>query len=185
MYEFVNKYGVPDNTCMNYEGKDSNKTCDPFDVCRDCAGPATQINETDFSKCWPISNPKKYFVKEYGHVSGVFNMKAEIYARGPISCGIMSTNEFSNYKGGVFWQFSSYPTANHEVSIVGWGVTDNGSEYWIGRNSWGTYWGEKGFFRISMHTYNLGVNNDCTWGVPVIDKQEQEEFEAMLEDKKS
>lgn len=37
-------------------------------------------------------------------------------------------------------------------------------EYWIGRNSWGTYWGESGFFRIRMHNHNLGIEKDCSWG---------------------
>ena len=184
VYEYINKFGVPDSTCMVYEGKDSNKTCDPFDVCRDWTGPAKQLNETNFDNCWTIEKPKKYFVKEYGYVSGINNMKAEIYARGPISCGIMSTGKFSNYERGIFSEFSFWATPNHEVSIVGWGVSDDGTEYWIGRNNWGTYWGEKGFFKIRMNYFNLGINNDCTWGVPVTDEQEQKEYELRLEEEK-
>ena len=34
------------------------------------------------------------------------------------------------------------------------------------RNSWGTYWGEEGFFRLSMHKDNLGVEDRCFWAVP-------------------
>jgi cathepsin X len=29
-------------------------------------------------------------------------MKSEIYARGPISCGIFVTNEFEDYEGGIY-----------------------------------------------------------------------------------
>lgn len=52
-------------------------------------------------------------------------------------------DSFFNYQGGVHSETYDYPWPNHIVSIVGWGVDDNGVEYWIGRNSWGTYWGNK------------------------------------------
>ena len=41
---------------------------------------------------------------------------------------------------------------DHEVDIVGYG-TDSGIDYWIVRNSWGAFWGESGYFRITR-----GVN---------------------------
>lgn len=31
------------------------------------------------------------------------------------------------------------------------------------------YWGENGWFRIKMHHNNLGIEQDCDWGVPIPD----------------
>jgi hypothetical protein len=45
-------------------------------------------------------------------------------------------------------------------------ILQNGTDYWIGRNSWGTYWGEHGFFRIvrgGKYQPRRGF-----WAVPVV-----------------
>lgn len=75
------------------------------------------------------------------------------------------TPEFRNYTGGIFVDKNNKTDLNHAISIVGWGV-ENGVKYWIGRNSWGTYWGEKGLFRIIKGVNNLGIELDCAWAVP-------------------
>ena len=54
--------------------------------------------------------------------------------------------------------------------MIGYGVTDSGEEYWIGRNSWGTYWGDYGFFYMAMHKDNLGIERNCVAGTVTYDK---------------
>jgi cathepsin X len=112
---------------------------------------------------------KKHYVTHYYGVAGVDQMKAELFKNGPISCGIQATNNFEQtYKGGIYKEYIANPQLNHEIAVVGWGVdATTGEEYWVGRNSWGTYWGEYGFFRVQIGTQNnLGIETDCTAGIP-------------------
>ena len=44
-------------------------------------------------------------------------MKAEIYARGPIGCGIDATSKLEKYTGGIFSEAKLFPMINHEVTM--------------------------------------------------------------------
>ena len=97
---------------------------------------------------------------------GVENMKKEIWKRGPIGCGVDATEKFDKYMGGVFRQKLKHPGINHEISVVGWGRDqETGEEYWVGRNSWGTYW--VGFYLSDFHeTNHKNIDTVCKYSAP-------------------
>jgi len=47
-------------------------------------------------------------------------------------------------------------TLNHEVTVVGYGV-ENGMDYWLVKNSWDTWFGEEGYFKIKRGTGHCGI----------------------------
>lgn len=89
-------------------------------------------------------------------------MAKEIYARGPIACGI-DASQILTYTGGIASQPSD--SIDHVISVVGWG-TEGSKEYWIVRNSWGEYWGEMGYVRVEKGKNALALESGCTWAVP-------------------
>ena len=56
-----------------------------------------------------------------------------------MACGMCVTAEFEAYSGGIFNDTTGCTEEDHDISIAGFGEED-GVKYWIGRNSWGTYW---------------------------------------------
>lgn len=73
-----------------------------------------------------------YGADEFGTVTGVDEMKAEIYARGPIACSLNSeANAFNYYQGGVIKCDSKVdmacksPLTDHVIVIAGWGVEES------------------------------------------------------------
>ena len=163
VYDFAHDHGIPENGCQLYTAQDPNpeaKVCEDISVCMNCTG----FDENNH--CWAQKTYTMWYAKEHGTVSGADDMKKEIFARGPIACSMHVSGKFEDYSGGVYSEFMFLPMPNHGVLVVGWGKSDADGEFWIVRNSWGTSWGESGYFRIRMNTHNLGIENDCYWVVP-------------------
>jgi len=72
----------------------------------------------------------------------------EALSRGPVSIAIEAdTKAFQLYKSGVLTGDACGTNLDHGVLIAGYGIED-GTEYWLVKNSWGTTWGDAGYIKI-------------------------------------
>ena len=104
-------------------------------------------------------------ISRYEYVGGYYgachetSMLAELQ-KGPIIVAFNSPGSLYMYKTGIFTHsmapdvtaidvtpISRWEKTNHAVLLVGYGVED-GVKYWKLRNSWGTRFGEDGYFRM-------------------------------------
>lgn len=87
-----------------------------------------------------------------------------LIANGPLSV-LMDASTLSFYHKGIYNPSVCNPTTlNHAVLLVGFGE-DNGIDYWIVKNSWGTKWGEDGYFRIARGVNKCGIATGVTTAI--------------------
>jgi cathepsin F len=90
-------------------------------------------------------------------------IKAFVAANGPVSIGI-NAGPMQFYRSGIAKAsklFCNPSKLDHGVAIVGYGV-ENGVKFWKIKNSWGTSWGEKGYYRIVRGEGACGLNTMVT-----------------------
>lgn len=116
--------------------------------------------------CKSVSN--KYTIKSFSRVTDgdEENLKELLYKYGPIAMGMdASTISFQLYKKGAIFSDSNCKklVLNHCVTLVGYGSNADG-DYWIVRNSWGTSWGDDGYFLLARGKNNMcGVGRDSNY----------------------
>ena len=79
-------------------------------------------------------------------VEGEQAMINQVLAGRTLSVAV-DANQWGPYKSGVFSGCSVNYQVNHAVNIVGVNVPGG---YWIVRNSWGSWWGDNGYIKISL-----------------------------------
>ena len=102
-------------------------------------------------------------------------MKAEILRRGPIVCSMQTEDDIPDhssgpwhcYEGGVYRPGGVFNETNHVVNLLGWGTDAAGVDFWVGRHSGGTVFGEEGFFRIERGVNALNIESHCGWATLV------------------
>jgi hypothetical protein len=124
---------------------------------------------------WPMEDFRqmvKYHILDFGPVIGGY-----IVLKNFLSGAFTQSNQgvyfdradYNNMAPGKPLYFSdtvsdyNNSAGLHAVSIVGWGVAKNVQydndkfgdvPFWYCRNSWGTGWGDSGFFKIAMYPFN-------------------------------
>ena len=166
IHQYLMKNDVPDETCMPYQAR--NMECNAMDQCRNCLSGHEP-------SCWSIDTWTGYGVSSYGNLSGEVAMMKEIYARGPITCSFATDAEFMMNMSrvlleheGVYSTKKNYTEdqVDHNMEVTGWGVTASGTKYWVVRNSWGTYFGSNGWFKLKRGENQLMSESDCDWAIP-------------------
>jgi C1A family cysteine protease len=136
-------YLMENGTCsgMTYPYTAVKGTCQTYAV-------AARINS------WQWINPT-------GKPSSFYNdlIKSWIFTyQRPVSCRMEVYRSLFNYEKGIYSHLrrERRSQGGHFVLIVGWG-NSNGVDYWIIKNSWGTSWGQDGYFFIKMSDSYIGT----------------------------
>jgi len=169
VYDFAQSTGIPQDACQNYVAKGSGQECTAMHTCENCP-PGESCSAVEEGKFLKIK------VSEHASITGEEKMAAEIYERGPIACCIdagpimqWGYNVWNTPKAKSVFSGSPGGSCDHEISVVGFGEEDNGQKYWVVRNSWGTYWGDNGFFKVERGSNQIGIETQgCDWAVPII-----------------
>ncbi|XP_031131291.1 ervatamin-B-like [Ipomoea triloba] len=88
-------------------------------------------------------------------------------ANQPVSVGITLDGQlFQSYSSntGIFAGYNDSGDCgsgqSHAVTIIGYGTSDDGRDYWLVKNSWGTDWGENGYMKMAR-----GISADGVCGI--------------------
>merc|ERR1712116_51400 len=92
------------------------------------------------------------------------NLLSAVSSNGPVSvCINASSSGFQFYTSGVFNDPYCSSQINHAVLAVGYG-SENGDDYWLVKNSWGTGWGDNGYIKMSRNRSNqCGIANQACY----------------------
>jgi len=152
-------FGLVEESCNPYTGKDG--------------------------ECRTKSDCRRYYLTNYRYVGGYYGgsnealMMSAIYERGPVAVGFEVYKDFSGYKSGIYHHqfttstsdlgrdFNPFELTNHAVLVVGWGEQE-GNKYWIVKNSWGTEWGQEGYFWIRRGTDECGIESLAVEADPLL-----------------
>jgi C1A family cysteine protease len=129
---YIRDYGLPMESCFVYTA--TNNVCS--NACAEWQnGTATLYKVNGWHTATTLTGAEK--------VQGIKNA---LYTYGPIVASFYVYNDFYSYRSGVYSYTTGSYVGAHAVLIVGY---DDTLQAFIVKNSWGTGWGEAGYFMIA------------------------------------
>jgi len=127
---YIRDTGVHPESCSPYTPSDN-------DACPSCGGTPVQITG-------------------YHTVTlDIASINEAIYEHGPVVMIFDAYQDLQSYAAGVYVRASTSLLGGHAVVLVGY---SDAGQYWIAKNSWGTSWGESGYFRYGYANLAADVN---------------------------
>ena len=96
------------------------------------------------------------------NIRGEVAMKEALLSQGSLSVRmhVQETPSFVHYDFNKVYQYNGCDIKpNHVVVITGYGEDEDGTKFWIVKNSWGTNWALQGYFRILRGANMCGIED--------------------------
>ncbi|HZV82499.1 MAG TPA: lectin like domain-containing protein, partial [Geobacteraceae bacterium] len=107
-------------------------------------------------------------------------IKQAILDYGAVQSSYYSSSSTSYYRSATAsYYYNGTNTSNHAITLVGWddnydksnfATVPPGNGAFIVRNSWGTYWGQSGYFYMSYYDSKIGNDNYQFRGLEPVSK---------------
>ena len=173
--------GLTQNGFCSTESALNMTRCNAFGTARNCGDME--------SECTALNQYPNGTVASYGQIdpdpelgyARQQDIQREIMSNGPVACGV-DANWMLHYpdechsgadtscevdsKEMIILGPTQAASTNHVVSLVGWGTSPSGVDYWLGRNSWGESWGNSGLFKIVRGKNLANIESECVWATP-------------------
>ncbi|KAK3923301.1 Tubulointerstitial nephritis antigen-like [Frankliniella fusca] len=144
---FTRKFGLVPDACYPWTGRED-KCHVPKKATLDTArcplrAATSRKAKTELYRMGPVYR-----------LAGEEDIMREIIRSGPVQATMRVYQDLFSYQSGIYEHMPMVEVARtgfHSVRLVGWGEED-GVKYWVAANSWGEWWGERGYFRIRRGT---------------------------------
>jgi len=118
----------------------------------DASYPPSSGGQCKFSKKDVVVKLRWYQAIKQNNETDLACSVAEV---GPTSvCIDASQTSFQFYTSGVYYDSACTTNIDHCLVAEGYGVTDQGVEYWLLKNSWGVNWGMNGYIMLAKNKGN-------------------------------